>query len=326
MSSEEARVFETVSDTSYSRKDHVLAIYDQYVRAPFLIVWGNPKGKVGMIIVAFFLLMSTLGVVLVKPPSHPTNLGPTFVQPFQSWQFPLGTGVAGSDLWASLVHATPPMFKMIFSGAIFAVVLGTAVGTTAGYVGGRVDNVLSTISDTFMTIPGLPLFIVLGAIVGPENEYLIGAILAINMWAALARQIRSQVITLRNESYVEASQIMNVSMPVIVLVDILPNLMPYITVNFVRAARRVLFNSVALYFLGVLPFVNINWGVMLQQGYRNGGLVAGNAFFALLVPMLAITFFSIGLTFFAQGADRLFNARARARHAKTVETDDTEGA
>lgn len=311
-------LFDTVSDTEYSRKEHYARIFDQYVRAPSLIIWNDWRGRVGLLIVALYLVMGTVGVALVSEPHMAANQGQQYLQPFTDWSYPLGTDQTGTDIGARIIHSTPNVFMMMFSGALFAVVTGSLIGATAGFIGGRVDAVLSTFSDIAMTIPGLPLVIVLATMITPENPIFIGLILAVNLWATLARQIRSEVLTLRNLSYVEASKAMGVKDRFIILVDILPNLMPYITVNFVRSARVVLFSSVGLYFLGILPFSNINWGVMLNQANEAGGLMSSSTIHALMFPMIAITGISVGLTLLAQATDHIFNPQARVRHSKSV--------
>ncbi len=157
------------------------------------------------------------------------------------------------------------MLIMITAGAVFSVAIATLVGTVSGYKGGRVDRALTVVTDIAMTIPGLPLIILLAALIEPTHPVTVGIVLTINAWAGLARAIRSQVLTLRDHSYVEASRIMGVPTRRIVVDDILPNIMPYVLVNFVQSARGVIFGSVALYYLGVLPFSNENWGVMLND-------------------------------------------------------------
>ena len=87
--------------------------------------------------------------------------------------------------------------------------------------------------------------------------------------------------------------------------------MPYVLINFVRSARGVIFGSVGLYFLGVLPVNTLNWGVVLQRAYTNGALSSSGALHWIVVPMATIVLLSAGFILFAQGADNLFNARLR---------------
>jgi len=316
--------FEQVADVSMTDAERRRQWFDEKILAPARIVWDDWRARTGVVIVLFYLLLGTVGLKLVAEPSP--NQGPILVGAFTTIEYPLGTTASGESILSQIVYATPSMLVMISSGAVFTVVLGTLVGTVAGYKGGRLDGVLMTITDVMMTIPGLPLTIVLAAVLQIKgNPAVIGILITVNAWAGLARAIRSQVLTLRDAEYVEASRIMGMKTPTIITGDIVPNLMPYITMNFVQQARAVIFGSVGLYFLGVLPYNGINWGVMMNAAVNRAGATASPAAFHwLLMPMLTIIVLALGLTLLAQGADRVFNPRVRARHAKSIANDDED--
>jgi peptide/nickel transport system permease protein len=223
-----------------------------------------------------------------------------------------GTDKFGQDLLALTIHSTPAMFKMILAGSVFATSVAVLVGIVSGYRGGLTDRVAMTVSDIVLTVPGLPLTLVLVATIEPSNPYFIGIILTTASWAGLARNIRSEVLTIRDYSYVESSRLSGIGTFRVLVRDILPNLAPYILINFVSSARGVIFGSVGLYFLGVLPFTNQNWGIMLNQAYNNGALLDPSRFYWIFVPIVTITGLSVSLVLMAQGLDRLFNPRIRA--------------
>lgn len=245
---------------------------------------------------------------------------------FQNWQYPLGTDNMGRPIDRQLVHSTPSILKMALAGVLFSVGLAVTVGVVSGYKGGRVDYLLMNLTDIVMIVPGLPLVVVLAAIYTPQDAFLVGVILAIDSWPGLARSLRSQVLTIRHESYVEAARTMSVPTRSVVLKDITPQLMPYIMINAANAARSVIFGAVGLYFLGFLPFAEDNWGVMMNQAYDTGGALANfpRAGHWLIAPMFMLTLFSFGLILFSQGMDRVFNTKIRARHAKTLDADEDE--
>lgn len=295
--------------------------FRESVFIPAQVAFTDWRTSAGLLIIGLFALMGTVGVWLVEPTS--INEGEAYIRPFQTAAYPLGTDAEGQDLFALTIHSTPAMFKMLVSGAAFTTIVATLVGTFSGYVGGTIDRVLMTITDIAMTIPGLPLVMVLAVTIEPSNPYAIGILLTINAWAGLGRTIRSEVLSLREESYVEASRIMGASTSSIVFQDIVPNLMPYIMVNFVAAGRGVIFGSVALYFLGILPFSNQNWGIMLNQAYEGGALISIDLFYWLLIPMVVISLLSIGLILASQGLDRVFNVRIRTKHQESA-TDEAK--
>jgi peptide/nickel transport system permease protein len=301
----------SVSAEEVTRTDRLEDYLAQHYET-FLLAWSDWRFKLGLLVVVTFVLMGTVGVVLVPEPAY--SDGGKWDAPFEGTENVFGTNQFGPDILAMLIHATPAMLLMIIGGAVFATGLGALIGIVSGYKGGRLDEVLMTVSDTAMMLPGLPLIIVVGAIWEPTNPFIVGILVSVNAWAGTARGLRSQVLTIREESYVEASRVMGVSTPSILRKDITPQLLPLILVNFVMSGRGVIFNSVALYFLGVLPVENVNWGVMLQQAYESGAVTSPTLFYTILFPLLTIVILSWGMIMLSQGLDRVVNVRVRARH------------
>jgi peptide/nickel transport system permease protein len=286
------------------------------------ILLADWRSRVALAIFSAIIVMGTLGVVLVPAPE--TSVEQRWLLPGQNWQYPLGTDAGGRGIFSQIVHATPLMLKMVAAGGLFTVFVGTAVGTLSGYVGGAVDRVLMTITDSLMTIPGLPLVIVITFFVPTSSPIVIGIILAVNNWTGLARMLRSEVLSLRNISYVEASRTMGVSRPKIIQRDILPNLMPLVAVSFNGASRRIIFEAVGLYYLGVLSSTGPNWGVMINTAYSQGGSLSLDAAHWLFSPMIVIALFGLGAIMLAQGADRIFNPRIRTRESSGTTSEDED--
>ncbi|UTF52231.1 ABC transporter permease [Natronosalvus rutilus] len=322
---DEDSAFGAVADDTLSKRERYVRALDRNIVAPARIVWDDLRARVGLAIIGIYLFMGTVGPKLIDPPR--TGDGPRLEGAFETWAHPLGTDSLGRDILASIVHATPNMLLMILAGGIFTTVMATVVGTTSGYLRGRVDQFIMMVTDVVMTIPGLPLVVILAAALSPENPIVIGVILTINAWAGLARSIRSQVLAVRENSYVEAAKAMGMPTRTVIRREILPNIMPYVLVNFVNASRNVIFASVGLYFIGVLPYDTIvNWGVMIDLAYQGGALQTTAAAHWLLAPLITVMLLSFGLIMFAQGTDRMFNPRVRARHSSsgTAEEPDEE--
>lgn len=316
--------FETTSTVQETRADRIDRLLEEYIRTPLAIVGDDWRALVGLTILTIYVLMGTVGVYVVEP-THPAH-GPQLLAPFESWEFPLGTSQTGKGLLSMTVHSTPSMLIMMTAGAVFTVTVGTVFGVVAGYKGGTVDTVLSSITDVFINLPGLPLVIVLATLLADwiQNPATLGVLLAVAAWAGLARAIRSQVLTIRGESFVESARAMDLSTSWILRKEVLPHLLPYIAVNMVNAARQIIFGAVALYFLGVLPFSDANWGVMLNNAYESGAIYRASARHWLFVPMIAISGIAVGLILLAQSLDRVFNPRARARHQAPGESEELE--
>jgi len=304
-------LFEDQVSTEVSKQEYYQMLLDLYVLAPARILVQDWRALVGATITLAYILMGTVGVVVVQPPEL---LGGPKLAGFFEGGYVLGTDHQGRSLFGMMVHSTPAMLKMILSGAVFTTVVATLVGVYTGYRRGVVSKIGMTFTDIMLTVPGLPLIIVIGVVFSPRSPLIVGVVLSLNAWAGLARSIRSQVLTIREESYVEASRIMGLSTATIMFKDIIPQLMPYISVNFMQNARRIIFASVGLYFLGVLPFSHQNWGVVLNEARVYGGLLTTEAAHWLLVPLVTLTLLTFGLTLLAQAFDQVFNPRVRARH------------
>lgn len=311
----------TASDRpSYTRKQRLAKLLDAYVYAPMSVAWADWRVRIGGTILVFFLLMGTVGPYLVPEPR--TLQAPIFLSPFTDLAHPLGTDIAGKDMVSQIVHATPAMLKMIAAGAMFSVVVATLIGTISGYKGGKVDSILMSFTDVVLTVPGLALVLVIASVFPPKSPWLVGLILGIDNWPGLARTIRSQVLSIREEAYVEASRAMGLSKWHIIRKDLVSQLMPYISINTATSARSIIFESVALYFLGILPMTSLNWGVLLNTAYNESNLRSPENIHFILIPMFTIALISLGFVLFAQGMDRIFNVRLRAKHAKRVGGDE----
>jgi len=319
----ENSVFETTADVDVTFVDRANRAR-QRAMVPLRILWSDWRGKLGIFIILAYLLLGTVGTSFITPPS--TNQAPVLLQPMENPDYPLGTDGLGQDLLALVIYAIPPMFEMILSGAIFATVIAMIVGTFSGYAGGATDRALVTVSDIMMTIPGLPLVIVIASVFRPEEPWVVGILLTINVWAGLARSIRSEVLSIRDEGYVEASRLMGASTGRTLRREVAPNLMPYVLINFAQSARSVIFASVGLYFLGVLPSSHYNWGVMMNSAYNDSALYLATTAHWIFFPMIAIVLLTLAMVMITQSADKVFNPRLRAKHAgDSGEIEDAEG-
>ncbi|WP_226042610.1 ABC transporter permease [Natrinema sp. DC36] len=322
---DDASPFDVVSEYEETRKDKLRKLYDAYVYTPIAIIWTDWRARIGFTIVLTYLLMGVLGPVFIEQ-TEPLE-GEALVLPFQSWEYPLGTDDMGRDLLAQTIYSTSTILKMVAAGAVSTVTIGTVVGSVAGYKGGMTDTVLSSITDVFINIPGFPLVMVLGLMFSDSllgNPWAVGLLLSVAAWGGLARSIRSQVLTLRQEEFVEASRSLGLPTRTIVFKDIIPHLMPFVVINLTNAGRRVIFEAVALYYLGILPFQNLNWGSILNLAYGANAHTRMAAIHWFLVPMISIVVISIGLILLGQSLDRVFNPRVRARHEKTTGEVDEE--
>ncbi len=286
-----------------------------WVVFPLKIIVRNKKALVGFIIILGFALMAIVGPEVVPQPLKPTcppYEPPTIFKWPPSLAHPLGCDYMGYDIWAQIVWGSRTVLEIAFIAGFITIAVGITVGMVAGFLGGRTDTVLMGITDVVMTIPGLPLLIVLASLVRTSNPAVVGLILSVTAWAGLARAIRSQVLSLKYREFVEAAKALGMSTGYIVFREIMPNLMSYIAINFIFSVIGAIYGCVGLYFLGMLPFTSYNWGIMLNMAYSQAGaLYTPQAYHYLLAPIIAVVLLQAGLILFSYAIDEIFNPRLR---------------
>jgi len=196
---------------------------------------------------------------------------------------------------------------------VFAVAIASAVGITAGLLGGKVDEMLMILTNIVLTMPSFPVMMVLSMIINVNNNFLFGLVLSLWSWAALAKAIRTQVLTMRNKEFIEASRLMGVSTFNIITKDIFPNIVSFVTVNFISIMKGTIVTSVGLMVLGLVPFDGQHWGMMMQMAMSQTSLLYGGIqpIVNFMTPVMGILLFQLGCYLFAMGIDEAMNPRLR---------------
>ena len=275
----------------------------------FKIIWRNKMSRVGLIIVALFILIAIFGPLLVADPV--SNFGIRLRAPSaQHW---LGTDYAGRDIFSMFIKGTRTVLMVALYAGIFAVVIACGVGITAGLLGGKVDTVLMMITDIVLTMPQFPVIMVLSMVINVSNNILFGLVLGIWSWAALAKAIRTQVLTLKDKDFIEASRIMGISNIDIITKDVLPNIVSFVAINFISIMRGAIVSSVNLMVLGLVPINGTHWGMMLQMAIAQTSLLYGGLqpIVNFMTPIMGILLFQLGCYLFAMGLDEAMNPRLR---------------
>jgi peptide/nickel transport system permease protein len=172
---------------------------------------------------------------------------------------------------------------------------------------------LMRVADVFLTIPSFPLLVVLTGYLKVNEPLPMAGVLSIAAWAGLARAIRAQVLTLAQRDFVEAARIAGLSRTHIIFRELLPNMAPYIAMNFVLAFTGAIYAEVGLFLLGVAPFTATNWGVMLNFAVTQAGaLYSTSSMWYLIAPMACIILLQVGSVLFVRALEEVFNPRLRA--------------
>ena len=166
-----------------------------------------------------------------------------------SWEHPFGTDAAGHDTFAQVLRGTQISIGISVLVAVFATVVGTVWGATAGYYGGRLDTVMMRIADLVLTLPLLAVAAVLGHNVG-GSWWLIAVVIAGLYWAYVARVARGVVLSLREKEFVEAARAIGASDVRIIFRHLVPNAFGSIIVNATVLVSVAILLETALSYLG----------------------------------------------------------------------------
>ena len=307
----------STSRITYSQtlREELAYMFREWVIIPGKILLRNKKGFAGFIIVLFYIFIGTAGPLIVPYPKtymFKPYIRPTLLQWPPSFAHPLGTDYFGADIWGEIVWGSRTVLEIAFIAGFITTLIGIAMGMISGFLGGIVDSILEGTTEVMMTIPGLPLLIVLATLIRTAQPWAIGLILSVNAWTGLAMSVRSQVLSLKQIEFVEAAKALGLSTSHIVFREIMPNIMSFIAVNFVFATIGAIYGSVGLYFLGLLPFTSFNWGVMLNMAYSQAGAyMSWSTMHYIMAPIIAIIGLQAGLLFFSYAIDEIFNPRLR---------------
>lgn len=274
------------------------------------ILRRDPAAMLGFSIIVLYVLMATVGplVVPLGTTENPLNA----YQP-ASWQHWLGTDYAGRDTLAEIIHGSTPVLAVALLAAGFSSTVGVLIGLISGHLGGVADNVIMRLTDVFLTIPGLPLTIVLVTFIHSSNPVVLAALISVTGWAGLARSVRAQALSLARRDFVEAARVQGLSMWNLLSRQLFPNMGSYVAMSFLLGVTGAIYAEVGLFLLGVAPFTATNWGVMLNFGMnQSGSLYTSQSMLYLLSPMVAIVLLQIGFVLFTRAVDQFFNPRLRS--------------
>jgi len=278
--------------------------------ATFLILYRNKRAFAGFLILLMFLLMATVGPYIV-PLDMTARYAERYLPP--SLEHPLGTDFVGRDTFALIVHGSRDVLFIAFLAALFTVSIALAVGMVAGLQGGIVDAVLMLLTNTVLTIPKFPVMLVFATVFRVKDPVSLALILSVWAWGGLARAVRSQILSLKEREFVEAARVMGLGLYHIIVRELLPNIMPYVAINFLYIMKDAITASVGLMFLGIIPFSATNWGMMLNLATQQAGAIyIPQGLYYALAPMVAIILFQLGALFFAHGLDEVLNPRLRS--------------
>ncbi|MFC6954788.1 ABC transporter permease [Halorubellus litoreus] len=257
---------DTVRDRLYNEFERLYEI--------LAVIWDDTAAKIGLVVLTVFVFMGLFGPYLA--PHHPIE--DTLRQDYSIMKLasptakaPMGTTSFGKDVLSQFLAGARPTLIMGFFGGVGVGVLGFLVGLTSGYFGGRVDETLMRLTDLTFALPLLPMALLILSFVTP-NVWLITAIMVVFLWKMPARVIRSEVMTVKERTFVKSARARGAGHFRTMFLHVAPNVLG---IGFLYTAYAVGWSIVvgaSLAFLGFGDPTTTSWGRMLQQVFRSGAI------------------------------------------------------
>ncbi|HYB04871.1 MAG TPA: ABC transporter permease [Nitrososphaerales archaeon] len=211
-----------------------------------------------------FLVILTLAAIFANVlfPGNPNLPGNPTYQTAPSLQNPLGTDDLGRSMLMLIIYGARTSLTIAFASGSILALLGTMVGLLAGYFGGVIDGALMRTADVFLTLPTLPLILVVAALLGPSLINIM-IIIGVTSWPFMARLVRSNVLSMTQREFIQIERVMGASNLRIVFRHLFPNQFSLILVYTSLSLPLVILTEAAIEFLGLAP-VSISWGFLLN--------------------------------------------------------------
>ncbi len=258
-------------------------------------LYRKPSSAFGASIVCLFVLLAILAPWIA--PYGPTEQIYADARQAPSTAHWFGTDHLGRDVFSRIVYGARSILSLTGLGALLAVTAGTLFGLLAGYVGGLFDELLMRVFDSLLAIPALLLALVLLGTVGPSQASVL-AVIAVVYTPIVARVVRSETLAIKSLGFIEAARLRGERLPWILLREILPSVLPALSVEAALRFSYGIFLIASLGFLGVgVQPPSPDWGLMVKEARIYIRLAPWSLYF----PAGAISLLVVGVNLTADG-------------------------
>lgn len=271
----------------------------------FCRVYKQRKSAVFGFVVVVVFIISAVFAPYIAPHSPRVGSGIPFDPPSKEhW---LGTNDVGVDIFSELIYSARVSLTVGFVAASAVVIIGSLIGLISGFFGGTLDEFLMRITEIVLVLPRLPLMIVMAAYLGPGTWTII-FVYSVVGWATLARQVRSQVLSVKESDFVEASRAIGASNSHIIFSHIMPNVWGVIIANAIMEVMFAILVEAGLSFLGLGDPVHKSWGVMLYFAQIQGAFLLGTWWW-IFPPGVCVALLSSSFNFIGTALNDLFGLK-----------------
>jgi len=288
-----------VSRTRVKSEEKTEKTYKPSRATRLFIVWRKLKKSrlavVGGGIVLLAIVVAVLAPVIAHYDPQRMFYGEERQPP--STKFWFGTDSGGRDVFSWVIWGARISLYVGFAAVLIEILIGGGIGMIAGYFGGIIDEILMRITDVVLTLPTLMLLILAVSMFQARSIHIITLVMGLLGWPFMARVVRSEFLSLRESTYVEAAKSMGATDWRIILRHILPNTLPTIIVLVTIDIPSYIFWEASLTFLGFGDRLSPSWGVLIQKGTD---LLRPSPWITTF-PGLALFFTSLGFSLLGDG-------------------------
>jgi len=261
----------------------------------------------GAVLLAIVVAMTFLAPY-IAPYNPIVEIGPALQPP--SSQYPMGTDHLGRDVYSRVLYGAIVALEVAALSMLLSSIVGTVLGLFSGFLGGKSDRLFSIVMDSIYAFPGLILAIAIAAMIGPG---------IVNMSIAIAvvyiptyfRMIRGQVLSIKEQLYVEAARALGASNSTILFRYIFSNIIPSLVVVLSLNVADAILTEAGLSFLGLgIPPPTPDWGFDLSKGKS---FLPGGYWWMITFPGIMIVIVVLGFSLLGEGLNEILNPRLRER-------------
>ncbi len=274
-------------------------------RATWIAFRKEPLGLVGMAVMGLLIIVALAAPWLAD---YPSGYGSS-VLAAPSGQHLFGTDSLGRDVLAEVIWGSQQSMLVAFAASFIAIAIGTLLAMVGAYFP-RLDTLVGVIVDLTLSLPVLPLMILVAALVGPSTITIICVVAAFS-WPEVTRVVRSQALAVVKLPYVDAAKLMTTSPFWIITRHVVPAVTPVIVVSVVLTASRAVLSAAGLSFLGLGDPNTWSWGRILYEAQQAGAM--SSAWWLTLFPSIAILLLVLSATLLSIAYNDSRNPRSRRR-------------
>ena len=265
----------------------------------------NKTALVGLVIILLLVLMGIFAPLLA--PYDPISPDPLNANQGMSWAHPFGTDIYGRDILSRIMYGARTSLGIGIGASLLGVVVGVILGAAAGFFGGIVETLILRLCDIIQSIPSMLLSICVSIMLGTG---FFPTMVALSLYSIpeIVRLLRSSMMSLREQEFIEASKAINCSKFRILVSHMLPNSMSAVIVSFSIGVGMKIMNSSGLSFLGLgIQEPTAEWGAMISLGKS----VMRTAPHEIIIPGIFVALVVLAFNFVGDGLRDALDPRLR---------------